>query len=148
MPQNNTYLSALDKSKLDKIKEVELASSKKVHLSVLKDAIKMSGELQNSTAELDKLVDRAEEADANIREANNAGNKVYEDLNSEVTSIKDLQDDAFIILRKLEEGAKALGLQPTELPDYADLLDAMNKSVSNIDGAENTADNLGDLIGR
>ena len=148
MPHNNIYLSALDKSKLEEIKKVELAKTKKVHLNAVDDANKLIDQISESRREMDDLYDSAEEVDTEIREMNNKGNKVYEDLNSAIENTYDLVGEAFIVLSRLEDGAKSLGIDPREIEVYRDLTEVTREAEGNVDASRDTADNLGDLIGR
>lgn len=145
---NKTFLSALDTSKLEKLKQKELTKLKKIQLSVIDDAKSRADVLVERKRSLDGFTNDAEEADDNIREANNVGNQILEFLESQIAAARDEIEDAIDILNKIEDGAKALGMSPKDIDNYDYLLDALQDVQKDIDGAENTADNLADLLGR
>ena len=145
---NKTFLSALDTSKLEKLKQKELTELKKIQLSVIDDAKSRADVLVERKRSLDGFTNDAEEADDNIREANNVGNQILEFLESQIAAARDEIEDAIDILNKIEDGAKALGMSPKDIDNYDYLLDALQDVQKDIDGAENTADNLADLLGR
>lgn len=145
---NKTFLSALDTSKLEKLKQKELTELKKIQLSVIDDAKSRADVLVERKKSLDGFTNDAEEADAEIREANENGNRILEFLTSQIAAARDEIDDAIIILNKIEDGANALGMSPKDIDNYDYLLDALQDVQKDIDGAENTADNLADLLGR
>ena len=126
MPQNKTYLSALDKSKLDKLKRVKLAETKKIQLNAIENAN-----------------DALERGYENIREYKNEVKNVESDIKAFSSLLEELKGYDFIInsgideigemyglaerrMNELKSGADELGLSVNDIPVYKELMTLRN----------------------
>ena len=143
---NKTYLSNLDKSKLDKFKEVELAEAKKIQLSLTDDAkevlklqIQVNKYLEtarkNSEASIDKLQETRQDARVEL-DMITEGIKTGDDYTIEAESI----------LKELEKGADALGLDANDIPIYKQLLTETDELYKSLNASQSVRNNLNDLI--
>ena len=123
MPQNKTYLSAIDKSKLDKLKKVKLAEAKKIELALVDEA-------QTSIKEADGL----------IRDLKNYIN-IFEDINTqylqaisrisdfvqESSNDRDVANSLVDVMnnqeREFDKSAEALGIDISKIPLASKLVD-------------------------
>lgn len=121
MLQNNTYLSALDKSKLDKLKEVELAKAKKIQLNAIEDANSTLERAydnlrtyQAETKNLNKDIEKFESIFAEMQDYSLT-------INQGIDEISDMIALAENSIDEITKGADELGLNPSDITQYKQL---------------------------
>ena len=144
MPHNKTYLSALDKSKLDELKEVKLAKLKKLHLSLTDDAEKITADIEYEMENIQDSISEADELIKEVQTLNNTFDRIYEQLEDSIKEAEKLKTKGLEVFFELRDGADNLGLDVNDIKQAVDL-DVVTVEVDDsITEADSTLDRLAD----
>ena len=131
MLQNKTYLSALDKSKLDKLKRLKLAEAKKIQLSLIDDSNKLIRQVSDLNDVYDEFGPSLEKNITLVFQATKDMEFDMEVLEKDVQLGDKVDNEVTELLEELSKSAAALGLSASDLPSYnkleSDWTTMMNK---------------------
>jgi len=123
MPQNKTYLSAIDKSKLDKLKKVKLAEAKKIELALVDEAQTSIKEADGLIKDLKNYINIFEDINTQYLQAISRISDFVQESSNDRDVANSLVDVMNNQEREFDKSAEALGIDISKIPLASKLVD-------------------------
>lgn len=147
MPQNKTYLSALNKSKLDKLKRVKLAEAKKIHLSLMDDTNTLIRKVSDLNDVYEEFGSSLENSIEDVKQSLKKMELDMDVLEKDIQLGEKVDAEVTTVLEEIEKSAEALGLSTSSLPSYAKLESDASIMINNIQVVDDLVRQAKNLIG-